>query len=64
VQVRLELADRFETLLPDAVVVDMRGQMLRLEEFAVHAHRQDFLVVRAVENPDPAALGQRLRRAP
>ena len=39
-------------------------QPLPLEDLRVHAHDQHFFVVRPIEDPDPAALGQASRRPP
>ena len=40
------------------------GQLLPLQDLAVHAHDQDLLVVGTVEDPDAPALGQALDVAP
>ena len=39
-------------------------QVLARQDFRMHAHHQHFLVVRAVEDADAPALGQRLGDAP
>ena len=63
-QVLFERVDVFEALVPD-LLRDKRGrQLLRLEVLRVDAYRDDFLVVRTVEDADAPALGQDFRRAP
>lgn len=64
-QMPLEIADRAITLLPQiGVVMRCVGDTLGLEDRPVDAHDQHLLVIRAVENPDLAALGQVARAAP
>ena len=45
-------------------VIDLPRQLLFLEDLGVHAHDEDLLVVRTVEDADPAPLGKRLVRPP
>ena len=60
----LEGADILEALLPDIFRDQPRRQFLLGENFRMHAHDQAFLVMRAVENPDPPARRHALRHAP
>src|SRR5262249_39487375 len=60
----LEGADVLEPLLLDARRHKPLGQHLALEQFGMHAHHQDLLVVRAVEDADPPARRQPPRAAP
>ena len=50
--------------LPDILAHQRFRQLLALEQFRVHAHDQNFLVIRTVENADAPALWQVPRCAP
>ena len=63
-QVALEGVDVLVALLPDLLGDELGRQLLPGQELRVHPHDQHFFVVGPVEDADPAALGQRLRRAP
>ena len=57
-RVVLKMRDVGQPLVPDPLADERRGQLLPLQDFRVHAHDEDFLVVRTVEDADPPALGQ------
>ena len=59
-EVVLEMRDVGEPLVPDPLADERRGQLLPLQDLRVHAHDEDFLVVRTVEDADAPALGQAL----
>src|SRR5262249_61924629 len=63
-EVVLEVRDVGEPLIPDSLADAPRRQPLPPEEFQVHAHDQDLLVVRTVEDADAPALGPALDVAP
>ena len=54
----LEMRDVSEPLIPDSLADELRRQFVPFEEPGTDAHDEDFLVVRAVEDADAAALGQ------
>src|SRR5581483_7206467 len=63
-QVTLEMPDVAGALLPDAARDQPGRNPLVVEELRVHAHDDQFLVVRAIEDADPPAFGKRADRAP
>src|SRR5713101_3846103 len=64
-QVVLESHDGAVAIFPEGIqVVHLLRKPLIAEKFRVHANHQDLLIVRAIENPDPAALGKPASRAP
>ena len=59
------VADGFVTRLPEFVeLLRQTRQILLLEKLRVHAHRQHFLVITAVEHTDAPAARQTARGAP
>src|SRR3954453_15326841 len=64
VEVALERVDVLVASLPDPRGVRPVGQPLQRKPLGVHAQRDDLLVVRAVEDPDPPALGRGLHDPP
>src|SRR5438552_9027688 len=64
VQVALEVSDRFVALLPRVAFAASVGNAFAAQDLRVHAHDQDLLVVRAVEDADTPALGEQARAAP
>ena len=65
VQVGLVVTDRAQPVVPEITRLDAAfGQALRGEVLRMHAHHQHFLVVRTVEDADPAPLRQPQRGAP
>src|SRR3954451_23332646 len=63
-QMTLEVPDARVALVPDILAEDSFGQMLPPDDFRTHARHEHFLVMRAVEDPDAAAFGQRLGDTP
>src|SRR5439155_20716013 len=63
VQVALEVRDRLVALLPRVVFAAPAWDAFAAQDLRVHAHDQDFLVVRAVEDADAPALGEHARAA-
>src|SRR5262249_20570324 len=63
-QVALEGADVLVPLAPDVLGDELGGKPLAREDFGVHSHDQHFLVVRTIEDADPAALREVLHAAP
>src|SRR5262245_42182422 len=57
-QVVLEVRDVGQPLVPDALRHELRGEPLPVQDLLVDAHHEDLLVVGAVEDADPAALGE------
>src|SRR5207249_2538104 len=64
VQVALQVRDRLVALLPRVVFAAPVGNAFAAQDLRVHAHDQDLLVVRAVEDADTPALGEQARAAP
>ena len=64
VEVALEGVDVFVARLPEALVALSRREPLGLEPLGVHLECDDLLVVRAVEDADATAFGERVRDAP
>jgi hypothetical protein len=58
------VGDVNEPLIPDSLADARRGQLLPLEDVGVHAHDEDLLVVRTIEDTDAPALGQAFEVAP
>src|SRR5204862_8177943 len=59
------IAYRFETLFPNAAIILYRlRQILRLQNSGVNADDQNLFVMRAVEDANLAAFGQRLLTSP
>ena len=63
-QVPLEGVDVFVAVGPEVVVDLDAGNALGLDQLGMDPDDQHFLVIRAVEDADPAALGQRPRVPP
>src|SRR5262249_22252023 len=63
-EVVLEMRDVGEPFVPDVLAHEFRRQLLPLQDLLVHAHDQDLLVIRAVEDPDPSPLGHAPHVAP
>src|SRR5215467_10321451 len=63
-EVVLEVCDIGEPLVPYPLPDKRLGQLLLPQDLLVHAHYQDFLVIRAVEDPDSPALRQTLTIPP
>src|SRR6266536_3325804 len=63
-QMALEGVDVVVPLFPDALRYELAREHLRLEDLAVNADDEDFLIVRAVEDADDAPLRQVPGRAP
>ena len=63
-EVILEMGDVGESFVPDLLPDERRWQLLPLQDFGMHAHDQDFLIVGTVEYPDAPALGQMSGAAP
>ena len=49
-RVVLKMRDVSQPLVPDPLADERRGQLLPLQDFGVHAHDEDLLVVRTVED--------------
>ena len=64
-KVLLQVCNGAIPLLPDVfLVAQFFRQILAAENLRMHANDQHFLVIRAVEDADPAALGKAARGAP
>src|SRR4029077_4189765 len=63
-QVTLERADVLESLFPDAFRDAFRGELWSREKFRMHPYYQRLLIAAAIENADPAALGQLFNTTP
>src|SRR6185295_7566515 len=63
-QVALEVADVFETFVPDPWRHDLRREFLCGEQLIVDTYDEHLLVVGAVEDPDAPALRQRAEASP
>ena len=63
-EIALERPDILEPFLPDVLGHQLGGHFLFFEKARMHAHDQHFLIIGAVENPDPAALGKSAGGAP
>src|SRR5262249_1774752 len=63
-EVILEMRDIRKPLPPDVLAHELRRHFLSFEDVLVHAHNEDFFIVRPVENSDSSPLGQRLGVAP
>src|SRR6266576_4949747 len=61
--VALEVIYLFKACLPDAFEA-LAWKLLSVQNLRVNANDKHFLIVRAIENADAAALGQRLAAAP
>jgi hypothetical protein len=62
--VPFEAVDVVESRLPELTASIAGGQLLLLENLGVDADHEHVLVVRAVEDADPAPLRQRAHVAP
>src|SRR5271154_149579 len=62
--VPLKAANVFEAFLPYTFRHQGGWKNLSPERLGMHAHYQHLFIIRAIENPDVAALGQMSRRAP
>ena len=51
------MRDVGEPLIPDSLATLRGGSFCRFQDIRVHAHDQDLLVVRTVEDADAPALG-------
>ena len=63
-KVALERGNVPEPLAPDVLGHQFRGKLFLGEDFPMHPRHQTFLVVRAIEDADAAALRQRDHVAP
>jgi hypothetical protein len=55
-EIVLEARDIGKPLVPDLLVDELWRQLLCLEQFLMHTHNEDFLVVGAIEDADAPAL--------
>src|SRR5262245_10605409 len=63
-EIILEIGDIGETLIPDSLVNATLRKLFLSQDFWVHAHDENLLVIRTVENSDTPAFGQALDVAP
>jgi hypothetical protein len=49
--------DVCQSLIPYALIHELRRDLLAVQDLLVHAHNQDLLVIGAVEYSDAPALG-------
>src|SRR5438552_18826783 len=57
-QIAFDGVDVFEALVPDALAQQAVGNLLARQQLGMDSHDESLFVIGAVEDSDPAALGQ------